>query len=51
MREGLLHQFSLAKEHTEWAENGKKESTVEGGAGGDKSGSESESESESEEDS
>ena len=51
MREGLLHQFSLAKEHAEWAENGKGEGTVKGGSGGNKSESESESESEGEKDS
>ena len=50
MREGLLHQFLLAKEHAEWAENRKREGTVESRAGGDKSKSKSESESESEED-
>ena len=46
MRESLLHQFLLAKEHTEWAENRKKESTVKSRAGGNKSESESESKSE-----
>ena len=46
-REGLLHQFSLAKEHAEWAENGKGKSTAEGRAGGDKSESEGESEEDS----
>ena len=44
MRKGLLHQFLLTKEHAEWAENRKEESTVENKARGNKSESESKSE-------
>lgn len=40
MREDLLHQFSLAKKHAEWTENGKGEGIVEGGSGGNENKSE-----------